>query len=271
MHSHIDWADTSHADKFPEWAAEMRRRGLVSRTIQIRLQQVIDVYESAGGDGVVPTIRDVRDHCESRGHSQGTLYLYAVATRDYARFVMRDSGVDPWDGVRMPRQPKGRPKPLKDHEVKDLLATVPNESPAFAYVRFALYGGLRAKEIAGLRHEDVDREREEITVRGKQEVVETIPLHPQLDFYFDEKDTARGSLFPYVTGNSVSNIVAYWMKKAGIKGGIHRLRHTYATRIYRATGDIYITSKALRHQSLAQTSVYAAMDDDRLRNAIACV
>ena len=261
----------SPCEEFAEWAAEMRRRGLVERTIKIRVQQVIDVYATAGGDGVVLRIHDVRRHCESRGHSQGTLYLYAIAVRDYTRFLLRNTTVDPWDGVRMPRQPKGRPKPLTDEQVDALLEAVPVHSPAHPYVRFALYGGLRAKEIAGLRYDDVDRERDEITVRGKQEIVETIPLHPELVAYFCQDDGLSGSLFPGVTGNNVSTIVRHYMKKAGITGGVHRLRHTYATRIYRATGDIYITSKALRHQSLAQTSVYAAMDDDRLRDAIGSV
>lgn len=261
--------DGPGVEKFTEWAEDQRRRGISDRTIRIRLQQVMDVYESAGGDGVGLTVWHVRRFCEGRGHSQGTLYLYAVAVRDYERF--RNDNPDQWKGVRMPRQPKGRPKPLTDDEVDRLFARVPKWSPAYPYIRFALYGGLRAKEIAGLRHEDVDRTRDEITIRGKQEIVETIPLHPELIQFFDEDDRKRGSLFPGVTGNSVSTIVGYHMRRAGIQGRIHRLRHTYATRIYRATGDIYITSKALRHQSLVQTSVYAELDDNRLRHAIAGV
>jgi len=48
----------------------------------------------------------------------------------------------------------------------------------------------------------------------------------------------------------------------------HQVRHTFGTRIYRATGDIYLTSRLMRHASVATTQIYAEIADERPRAAV---
>ncbi len=59
--------------------------------------------------------------------------------------------------------------------------------------------------------------------------------------------------------------------RAGIRGAAsaHTLRHTFATGLYRRTGDILLVRKALRHHSIASTLTYARSDADSLRRAMA--
>jgi site-specific recombinase XerD len=48
----------------------------------------------------------------------------------------------------------------------------------------------------------------------------------------------------------------------------HSLRHTFATRLYRRTGDLYLVQRALGHRQVTTTEVYARVSDESLRNAV---
>lgn len=47
----------------------------------------------------------------------------------------------------------------------------------------------------------------------------------------------------------------------------HKLRSTYATTLYRKTGDIYQVSKTLGHKSVSTTKRYTQESEDTFRNA----
>jgi site-specific recombinase XerD len=53
-------------------------------------------------------------------------------------------------------------------------------------------------------------------------------------------------------------------KLAGITRpfSIHSLRHTFATRLYRKTGDLYLVQRALGHRQITTTEVYAKVSDE---------
>ncbi|MCC7172994.1 MAG: tyrosine-type recombinase/integrase, partial [Planctomycetes bacterium] len=48
----------------------------------------------------------------------------------------------------------------------------------------------------------------------------------------------------------------------------HALRHSFATSLYRRTGDVLIVKEALGHRSIASTLVYAQADEGRVRRAM---
>ena len=61
--------------------------------------------------------------------------------------------------------------------------------------------------------------------------------------------------------------------RATVKAGIvdfrfHDLRHTFATRLLRAQGNIKVVQKMLRHTTLATTGEYAHALDDYIRQAL---
>lgn len=60
-----------------------------------------------------------------------------------------------------------------------------------------------------------------------------------------------------------------WCRRAGIRrASPHSLRHTFALRILRKTGDLSIAQLALAHRSITSTVVYAQADDSSLRAAL---
>jgi integrase/recombinase XerD len=63
---------------------------------------------------------------------------------------------------------------------------------------------------------------------------------------------------------------ARWLGQAGITRpfSIHSLRHTFATRLYCRTGDLYLVQRALGHRQMATTEIDARVSDDALRRAV---
>jgi site-specific recombinase XerC len=61
-----------------------------------------------------------------------------------------------------------------------------------------------------------------------------------------------------------------WLANAGITraAGPHALRRSFATSLCARTHDLLLVQRALRHQNIASTMVYAHLDDGRVREAL---
>ena len=81
----------------------------------------------------------------------------------------------------------------------------------------------------------------------------------------------QGELFPGLSANRVSQLAGEHFRSCGVHGGIHRLRHTFATTLYRHTGDVMVVKEALRHASLAMTQRYIGTDSVRIAEAVAAL
>ncbi len=71
-------------------------------------------------------------------------------------------------------------------------------------------------------------------------------------------------------GRQIQLNFARWLRQAGITRpfSVHSLRHTFATRLYQKTGDLYLVQRALGHRQITTTEIYARVSDDRLRRAV---
>jgi integrase/recombinase XerD len=58
------------------------------------------------------------------------------------------------------------------------------------------------------------------------------------------------------------------MRRAGVGGTPHQLRHSFGTNALRVAGDVRVAQELLRHASLATTQLYTAVDDTARRAAI---
>ena len=59
-------------------------------------------------------------------------------------------------------------------------------------------------------------------------------------------------------------------QEAGIdrQVSIHSLRHTFAGRLYKKTGDLHLVQRALGHRQTTTTEVYARVSDRALQHAL---
>jgi integrase len=144
----------------------------------------------------------------------------------------------------------------------------------FAIITLLSRLGLRAGEVAALRLSDMDWRAGEIMVRGKGSRQERLPLPADvgetLAGWLARGRPRRESAFvftsvraPYdgLSAGAVSQIVRRACQRAGLPMvGAHRLRHTAATEMLRAGGNLTEVGQVLRHRGRDVTSIYAKVD-----------
>ncbi|MGE0732592.1 MAG: site-specific integrase [Acidimicrobiia bacterium] len=138
--------------------------------------------------------------------------------------------------------------------------------------------GLRAGEVARLGLDDIDWRAGEITVRGKANRVERVPLPAEVGESIagwlqrgrpctDRTvfSTVRAPHRPLSSG-AVSGIVTAAGARAGLGHvNAHRLRHGAATAMLQGGANLAEIGQVLRHASVATTAIYAKVDDRSLR------
>lgn len=139
-----------------------------------------------------------------------------------------------------------------------------------------------------LNVEDADFEQLTLKVRhakgGKQRLLPLEPVAVELAAWIavrpEALDSYGQSLFPTKSSTRISTRfvrtrVKQWGESAGVAQGIpqglhpHALRHTVLTLVYQATKDIRAAQEVAGHSSPAVTAIYARVDLDGKREALA--
>jgi len=139
--------------------------------------------------------------------------------------------------------------------------------------------GLRRGEVAGLGLDDIDWRAGELTVIGKGDRVERLPLSAGpgeaiAAWLVDGRPecqtrsvftTLRPPGRPLSSG-AIGHIVGSACQSAGLdRIGAHRLRHTLATAMLRSGASLPEVGQVLRHRSAMSTAIYAKVDEVALR------
>ena len=175
------------------------------------------------------------------------------------------------------------PRVLSDAECDRLRAALAAQEGAEGRRDAALFGlmleaGIRLNSALALDVDDVDLERGELRLRrtkGDRPVVVCLGAAARQDLAPYLATHAGGPLFAARHGGRpsarhVQRRFSELVKKAGIGWSPtpHTLRHTFATRLYRRTGDVYLVKEALKHRFIGSTLIYARPDVERLRAAL---
>ncbi|BDB44562.1 MULTISPECIES: tyrosine-type recombinase/integrase [Mycobacterium] len=181
---------------------------------------------------------------------------------------------NPMIKVGSAKVPDREPRPVADADVPKLLATR-MWSTTRAMILLALLAGLRVSEIAQMRGEDIDLTARLLWVKGKGRKLRSIPLHPAL-IELAAQMPATGWWFPmrghpaeHIHRKSVSDIIGRTMRRAGVRGTPHALRHWYATSLLDDGNDLCTVQELMRHKSIQSTQIYTRVSDTRRREAIA--
>ena len=177
--------------------------------------------------------------------------------------------------VPIPKQPQRLPEILSRAEVWRLLDAC--ERPKHRLVLATAYAaGLRVSEVVSLKVSDIDPDRMTIRVeQGKGAKDRYVPLGQQL-----LKDLRRYWTLPapgrWVFANrqgtrpmdiSIAQKIYMLAKaRAGLRkrGGIHALRHAFATHLLEAGTDLHTVQRLLGHQHITTTMRYFHLSQRRL-------
>ncbi|MFN8825943.1 MAG: tyrosine-type recombinase/integrase [Planctomycetota bacterium] len=211
----------------------------------------------------------------------------ANAQRTSLRCFLRwahESGLATSNAARLLRRARCAPPPpkaLRDDEQARLLAVLAAatgiETERDRMLVDLLIGtGIRIGSAIALDIEDLDLDHGELTLRTTKNNRPTTAVLPaaiaeNLKVFLGTR--TNGPVFTAsdrrVSIRHVQRRIAGWLRSAGITGrSAHAFRHTFACRVYSATGDLQVTQAALGHASIASTVVYAKVDKSRVRAAV---
>ncbi|MFC7705627.1 tyrosine recombinase XerC [Plastorhodobacter daqingensis] len=225
-------------------------------------------------------------HERGRGICARTLARELSALKSFWRWIAEREGFDATVvlSARNPRfQPK-LPRPLTEEAAREVLTIVglQHETRWIAARDVAvvtlLYGcGLRISEALSLRHADAPLP-EVLRIRGKGGKERLVPVLPvarkAVDDYlqlcplvFSPED----ALFRGARGGPLNaRLIAKVMEQTRMQLGLpatatpHALRHSFATHLLTAGGDLRAIQELLGHASLSTTQVYTGVDSARL-------
>lgn len=187
--------------------------------------------------------------------------------------------------IKLPRhkEPQKLPDILSAHEVERIIKATTNLKYRTLFI--LIYGaGLRAAEAATLSIQDIDSTRSAIHIRqgkgGKDRYVILSPMMlktlrtywKQCRLKKSKQEASPDFIFLGSSEKAISTAsigAAYRRSKemAGIKkqGGIHALRHAFATHALEAGADLYTIKQLLGHSSVTSTVRYLRMTDKTLQ------
>jgi len=195
-----------------------------------------------------------------------------------------ESGVVATNPARLLRRARCTPPPPRalhadesDRLLEVLSAAVGDEAQRDRVLVGVLLGtGIRLGSALGLDVGDVDLDHGELRIRSAKNDCPTTAVLPA-----KVAKTLRTFLGARTTGpvfmahdrrlstRHAQRRLAGWFAKAGIAGrSAHALRHSFATRLLAATGDLRLVQSALNHASIVSTTIYTCVDRAKLRSAV---
>jgi len=193
--------------------------------------------------------------------------------------------------IQTPKLPRSVPKALSERDMDELLDAAPEQERAAwidlrdGAILLLLYGaGLRIGEALGLTKSMVEgllkASQDTLSVTGKGNKMRLVPLLPQvleaLKAYRDACPYAAalgprdaffvgargGPLDPAIVQKRVRDI----RRALGLADSVtpHALRHSFATHLLGAGGDLRTIQELLGHASLSTTQRYTDVDSARL-------
>jgi integrase/recombinase XerC len=179
------------------------------------------------------------------------------------------SSADPFEGVkgvRDPTKPWDKRAAYTDEDLAKLLEVA--DARERLIVLLGAHAGLRAAEIAGLRPGDVDLRARRLTLVGKGGKRRTVLLSSTLLASLEAFVPKHGKTTLLGVGASrLRQLLDALITRAGLKrsegaaSGVHSLRHSSGTRLYRETRDLMLVRDHLGHSSVSTSERYAKSDE----------
>ncbi len=213
------------------------------------------------------------------------------AVKSFYRWLAEREGFEPTAvlSARAPKFQKKLPRPLAEDAARNMIDTVTLQSAQAwvgardAAVLTLLWGcGLRISEALGLCGRDAPLS-ETLRIVGKGSKERLVPVLPvarrAVDDYlaicpYPIEPTAP--LFRAIRGGALSpRTIQAVMQKARMQLGLpasatpHAMRHSFATHLLGAGGDLRTIQELLGHASLSTTQAYTSVDAARLMDVYA--
>lgn len=203
--------------------------------------------------------------------------------KQYLDFLVRQNllAANPIGRLKAPKIPQHLPKALKtetlNHSLNVSAAETAYDVRDLAMMELLYGSGLRLSELHGLNLNDVLLDEGWVGIHGKGGKDRQVPLSGKsitaLRAYLAERVATDGETALFTNRNGkrlgtrqIQNRLRDWGVKNGLPEHLHphKLRHSYASHLLQAAGDIRAVQELLGHSSLSTTQIYTKLDFEHL-------
>jgi len=176
--------------------------------------------------------------------------------------------INPLLGIDRPRIKQQEIKYLKHNQVLRLIDSIDDLRDKLI-VRTIYATGVRVSELCNMNIEDIDFDEHTIRIRGKGDKIRLV--------FVDEDTLAEilsfigtrtsGPLFVGQQGKHISSRAIQHIFKHYAPSGItpHKIRHSYASELYKRSKNLRVVQENLGHTSIKTTEIYLHTDIDERR------
>lgn len=299
MSSETTFISPAARDALEDWLTQARAlKGRSENTIEAYRRDVLGFLAfmtqyHGGGQGLGPLSRiAVRDMRAWMAHTRGpdvgprSLARKLSAVKSFYRWLAERDGFEPTAvlSTRAPKYTRKLPRPLAEDAARQMIDTVELQSQTGwvaardVAVVTLLYGcGLRISEALGLTcaQAPLGEALRIVGKGGKERVVPVLPAAARaVDTYLElcpHPVEKHRPLFVGTRGGQLNpRLVQKAMQQARLQLGLpatatpHALRHSFATHLLNAGGDLRAIQELLGHASLSTTQGYTGIDSARL-------
>jgi len=205
-----------------------------------------------------------------RTYKPKTYHRIISTLSSFYRFLYTQGAVtaNPLTGIDRPRIKQQDIKYLKHTQVLRLIDSI--EDPRDKLIVRTIYAtGVRVSELCNMDLEDIDFDEHTIRIRGKGDKTRIV---------FVDDDTLKeisvfignrivGPLFIGQQGKHISSRAIQHIFKHYAPNGItpHKIRHSYASELYKRSKNLRVVQENLGHTSIKTTEIYLHTDIDERR------
>lgn len=278
---------------------EKGRSNLTVRNYEFYLQRFIDwAKDPKPNDVDSESVRQYRLYLNryedpKRGPlKKNTQNYHLIALRSFLKYLARHDveSMAP-EKIELAKQSAREPQFLDAVDLERLLnAPLTLDMPDIlkardrAILELFFSTGMRVSELANLKKDNINLERDEFSVRGKGDKVRVVFLSNQArywlkdylkrrvdesPFLFVRQDRAKGGMSKVgpITSRSIERLVQRYSVAAGIPKHVtpHTLRHSFATDLLINGADLRSVQAMLGHASITTTQIYTHVTNQQLR------
>ena len=222
-------------------------------------------------------------YIHSLGLSPTSLARKASTLRSFYLYLLKTSQIKstPMLGIKTPKLSKKLPMVLSISDIDTLcdikeLTLVAIRDKAIIELMYS--SALRLSELSQLNLDNIDTSSNFVKVLGKGQKERILPfggkaLHALKTWILKRTENRPKSNALFInkfgdrlSNRSIQNRINFWVKKQGLNCKIspHTLRHSCATHLLEASGDLRAVQEFLGHEDISTTQIYTNMDFEHL-------
>ena len=219
----------------------------------------------------------------SLGLSPTSLARKASTLRSFYLYLLKTSQIKstPMSGIKTPKLSKKLPNILSISDI-DILCDIKELTLAAirdkAIIELMYSSALRLSELSQLDLDSIDITASYVKVIGKGQKERILPfgakaldalniwLVKRIETYPTSNALFINKFGDRLSNRSIQNRINFWVKKQGLNCKIspHTLRHSCATHLLEASGDLRAVQEFLGHEDISTTQIYTNMDFEHL-------